>query len=163
MIVVMIFGIAISCQQKKAADKAVKKVTSLPEPDVNNGNIKLPANFGAIVVDPGLGKGARHVVVRKNGDIYVKMQKLVDGKGIIALRDIDGDGKADVKKSFGDYIGTGIDLNGDYLYASSSTTIYRYLLKENEIIPKINPDTLVSGFPKQNDHWSKSQENNNLT
>ncbi len=35
-----------------------------------------------------------------NGDIYVKLDKLKDGKGILVLRDADKDGKYEVVKSF---------------------------------------------------------------
>ena len=141
----------VSC---KPESKEVASI-NLPNPDPNHGDIKLLENFGALVVDEGVGRAARHIVVRDNGDIYVKMLRLADGKGIVALRDTDGDGKADVKKGFTDYRGTGMDIHNGYLYASSPQAVYRYALEKDSLLPKTEAELIVSGFPQQNDHWSK--------
>ncbi len=44
-------------------------------PDPDNGGLKLPSGFGAVVVAPEVGRN-RHIVVNSNGDIYVKMDRL---------------------------------------------------------------------------------------
>jgi hypothetical protein len=80
--------------------------------------ITLPQGFKSVVVTTGLGK-ARHLTVAANGDIFVKLEKLKDGKGIIRLHDANGDGKADEISGFGSYTGTGIIIKNGYLYASS--------------------------------------------
>jgi hypothetical protein len=55
--------------------------------------LKLPSGFGALKVADGLGK-ARHIAVTGQGDIYIKMNgKIPEGKGILKLRDTNGDGK----------------------------------------------------------------------
>jgi glucose/arabinose dehydrogenase len=151
--IAIILVLLVSCKETKT-DKGNPNY-SLLTPDKNNGDITLPENFGAVVVHEGLGKMARHITVRDNGDIYVKMLKLVDGKGIIALRDTTGDGKSNIQEGFGSYIGTGIDINDGYLYASSTTEVYRYALTENELLPNSKEELVISGFPKQNDHSSK--------
>lgn len=54
---------------------------------------------------------ARHVTVRPNGAVYVALRKAPNGSdpgGILALRDTDGDGKANRKERFGTLGGTGI-------------------------------------------------------
>ena len=56
--------------------------------------LKLPEGFTAIEVTPGIG-GARHLVVNSNGDIYVKLSNPKNGKGIMVLKDKNGDGIAD--------------------------------------------------------------------
>jgi len=77
-------------------------------PDKNNGGITLPEKFGAVVVIDSIGRG-RHMAINSNGDIYLHLSKLaLDGKGIIALRDTSGDGRADVIKGYSDITGTGI-------------------------------------------------------
>lgn len=53
---------------------------------------------------------ARHIVTTPQGAIYVKLDKLVGGKGILRLKDADSDGKIDDIKSFGSYRGTGITI-----------------------------------------------------
>src|SRR5690242_15819479 len=65
--------------------------------------ITLPAGFRSVVVATDLGR-ARHLTVAANGDIFVKLEKLKDGKGIIRLHDANGDGKADATSGFGNYV-----------------------------------------------------------
>src|SRR5689334_6114164 len=64
--------------------------------------ITLPSGFRSTVVTTGLGK-ARHLTVAANGDVFVKLEKLKDGKGIIRLHDANNDGRADEISGFGNY------------------------------------------------------------
>src|SRR5687768_11427178 len=91
--------------------------------------ITLPQGFRSVVVTAGLGK-ARHLTVAANGDIFVKLEKLKDGKGIIRLHDTNGDGKADEISGFGNYVGTGIVIKNGYLYASNDNDVFRYKINE---------------------------------
>jgi glucose/arabinose dehydrogenase len=96
-------------------------------------------------------------VVAKNGVLFVKLDKLVDGKGILRLKDNNGDGKADEIKSFGNYRGTGITIKDNYLYASSNDEVYRYKLDENANV--INPDAperIIKGLVNGKQHNTKS-------
>ncbi|WP_298487876.1 PQQ-dependent sugar dehydrogenase [uncultured Maribacter sp.] len=153
--IVIISLISLQLLQSCKEEKKEISSTTLPTPDKNNGDISLPKNFGALVVHNGLGKMARHITVRDNGDIYVKMLKKVDNNGIIAFRDTTGNGKSDIEKEFGNFSGSGIDINNGYLYASSTTEVYRYALKKDNLLPNLEPELVISGFPKQNDHSSK--------
>jgi glucose/arabinose dehydrogenase len=118
--------------------------------------LKIPSGFNATVIVPELGRN-RHLVVQKNGDIYVKLDKLIDGKGIVVLRDAEKNGKYKVVNSFGDYTGTGIAIQGGYLYASSDDQVFRYKFNEqNEIASTQTPELLVTGLVKQRDHATKS-------
>src|SRR5215471_16978543 len=83
---------------------------ALPQPDKDDGAIKLPPGFRALVVADDLGP-LRFMTVAPNGDVFVKMRNV----GIIALRDKDGDGRADTLAAFGMGGGTGIALQGGYL------------------------------------------------
>src|ERR1700750_1127639 len=69
--------------------------------------LKLPGGFHVEVMADSLG-AARHLAVTDNGIVYVKLAKLKNGKGIFALQDLNGDGRADKETGFGNYIGTGI-------------------------------------------------------
>src|SRR5580658_3462767 len=71
--------------------------------------LKLPAGFHAVVFADALGE-ARHLAVNANGDVYVKLSRLKNGKGIYRLRDTNGDGKADKMDGFGDFEGTGMAI-----------------------------------------------------
>ncbi len=122
--------------------KTEKKQTLTP--DVNNGGITLPEKFGAVVVVDTLGRG-RHMTINSNGDIYLHLARLTrDGKGIVALRDTTGDGRADVIKSYSTVQGTGIELHNGYLYYSDRTHVYRSKMTEGELLPANELDTIVT-------------------
>ena len=99
----------------------------------------------------------RHIVVNSNGDIYAKLERLRDGKGIMRLRDTNGDGKADDSSKFGDFIGTGIAIKNGYLYASSNEDVYRYKLNDkNEVADAANPERIVKGLWNKKQHEAKA-------
>lgn len=109
-------------------------------------DIKMPAGFSATILAEDL-ETPRHIAISKGGDIYVKINKLKDGKAIYRLRDTNGDGIIDEKIGFGDYKGSGIFIRQGYLYASSYTGVYRYKLNEKEEIIDINnPKQIVKGL-----------------
>jgi glucose/arabinose dehydrogenase len=119
-------------------------------------DITLPQGFRASVVIESLGSN-RHIAVNSNGDIYVKLEGLKDGKGIYVLRDADKDGRYEVVKSFGTYKGTGIAIKNGYLYASSDEEVYRYKLdSSNEVTDPDKPEIIVTGLVSKGQHASKS-------
>jgi glucose/arabinose dehydrogenase len=118
--------------------------------------IRVPEGFDAQVFADGIGR-ARHVAVRDNGDVYVALREPTEGGGIAALRDEDGDGRADQVEYFGDHAGTGIGIRDGFLYASSDRAILRYPLPEGDgLVPQSGPESVVEGFPEQRSHASKA-------
>lgn len=106
--------------------------------DPNNGGLYLPDGFGAVVVVDSIGP-SRHLAVRDNGDIYVKLKITSENPGSVALRDTDGDGKADSIQAFGNYVNdgifaTGMRIHDGYLYYSTEKVVYRQKL-DNQFIP----------------------------
>ena len=127
-----------------------------PLPNPPKSTLKLPGGFQVDVIADSLG-AARHLAVTSNGIIYVKLAKLKNGKGIIELRDQNGDGRQYKKTGFGNYIGTGIYMKDGWLYASSNTDIYRYRLNEkNEVIDTAHAEKIVTGLLDRHEHNSKS-------
>jgi glucose/arabinose dehydrogenase/mono/diheme cytochrome c family protein len=125
--------------------------------DPDDGGLTLPDGFRAVVVADALKNGdttgaIRFLAVAPTGDLYVKTGK----GGIIALRDTNGDGKADVKETFGEGGGSGIALHDGWLYSSTTSAIHRYKLTPGELVPKGAPELVVSGLPDQRQHNSKS-------
>src|SRR5882724_323470 len=119
-------------------------------------DLVLPKGFTATAVVDQLG-GNRHLFVNTNGDVYVKLDKLKDGKGIIVLRDANKDGKYEVVKSFGNFTGTGITVKNGYLYASSDEEVFRYKMNAaNEVADPDHPEKIVTGLLKAGQHESKS-------
>lgn len=123
--------------------------------DPDNGSLILPDGFCAKVVADNLGS-IRHITVDSDGDIYAAMRNLRYGLGgILGLRDTDGDGRMDVVKEFAEAPGLEIDIYKDWLYFGADEAIYRYKLGES-LIPEAAPETVVNGFPEQDEHSGKS-------
>jgi glucose/arabinose dehydrogenase/cytochrome c553 len=106
--------------------------------DKDNGGLYLPDGFGVVVVIDSIGP-SRHLAVKENGDIYIKLKITSDAPGSVALRDENGDGKADIIQPFGTYVNdgifaTGMRINNGYLYYSSEQVVYRQKL-DNELVP----------------------------
>ncbi len=138
------------------AGDTAKVESGIPPSDADNGGITLPEGFCAQVVADDLGR-ARHIFVNTNGDVYVKLEKLKDGKGILRMRDTNKDGKLDDIKGFGNYTGTGIAVKNGYLYASSNEAVFRYKLNENnDIANEEQPEKIITGLWNRNQHESKS-------
>jgi hypothetical protein len=107
-----------------SSSQSGKGVTPDSLPAVENASLKLPEGFSATIVADSVGK-ARHLAINSKEGIYIKLAALKNGKGIIYLRDTNGDGKADEQTAFGDYGGTGMYIRDNYLYASSNEAVYR--------------------------------------
>lgn len=118
--------------------------------------ITTPTGFSTTTIARDFGR-VRHVVVNSNGDLYMKLEKLMKGKGIIRLRDTNKDGVMDDTLSFGNYIGTGIAIKNGYVYASSNSEVFRYKLdaQQNLVNPE-KPETIVTGLVDKRQHASKS-------
>jgi glucose/arabinose dehydrogenase len=121
----------------------------------DNAGLTLPDGFQVVEVAHDIG-AARHMAVRDNGDLYVALNAQHQGHTIAALRDTDGDGKADVIKYFGDLDrGTGIGIRNGYLYYGSDTAIVRYKLIADSLLPDPKAE-LIASLPVQHEHSAKS-------
>ncbi|MEY3821152.1 MAG: hypothetical protein RL337_1333 [Bacteroidota bacterium] len=126
------------------------------KPDADNAGLTLPSGFAALKVADNLGR-TRHIVVNKQGAIYAKLERLDNGKGVLVLKDTDGDGRAETKTSFGNFTGTGIAIKGNYLYAASNKEVFKYALNENgDIVDENAAATIVTGLVDKGQHNSKS-------
>jgi glucose/arabinose dehydrogenase len=132
---------------------------STPTCDADNGGIKLPQGFCALVVADGLGT-ARHMAVAPNGDVYVALESgggrgQPAGGGVVALRDADGDGKFEIKEAFGTGSSTGIGLRNGYLYVAHPTTIERFKMTAGQLKPAGAAETIITGLPAERQHEDK--------
>ena len=125
-----------------------------PACDPDNGGLKLPSGFCALVVAEDLG-AARHMAVGPNGDVYVALQEARGvTPGVVALRDTNGDGKADAKEQFGDKSTTGIALRNGYLYVGTTTSIERSSSRR-ELKPAGAAEVVVADLPLSRPHHDK--------
>jgi glucose/arabinose dehydrogenase len=124
---------------------------SLPACDSDNGGLKLPAGFCALVVAENLGT-ARHIAVAADGDIYVALQ----GKGgVAALHDSKGNGHFDVKEVIGEGSSTGVALRNGYLYVAKPTEVVRYKMTAGQLKPTGEPEVIVTGLTAGRAHQDK--------
>lgn len=124
-----------------------EKQKALPPADSDNGKLTLPGGFEALVVVDSIGR-ARHLAVNDNGDIYVKLRAVTPKGGNVALRDVDGDGKADSIKYFGKYAdpgayGTGMRIYNGYIYYSTTGEVYRSKLMPGQLLPDTTEELVV--------------------
>lgn len=139
-----------------AGDTTRVSVVSPQDSPLDDVTLQVPTGFTTLVVAEGLGS-ARHLTVNSNGDIYVKLAELKNGKGIIRLRDTNGDGKADDIMRFGKFTGTGIAIKNGYLYASSDKEVFRYKLDaNNQIVNPDQPEKIVTGLLARGEHEAKA-------
>ena len=100
-------AVALTLSLALAAGRSCGREARLPPASPDNGGLALPDGFAAVVVHDGVGR-ARHLAVTDDGIVYVKL-RVPQPKGLVALRDTSGDGRADEVQVFGDY-----DDTGDY-------------------------------------------------
>ena len=134
----------------------------------DNGGITLPDGFCASIFADTLGH-ARHLVVNANGDVYVNTWSgeyfsgpTHPGGFLVALRDTNNDGRADVIRRFGPDAsrgnggGTGIGIFSGGLYAEEGDTvskrIVRYAISADSMVPAATPEIVVNGLPASGDH-----------
>ena len=133
--------------------------------DIITKALTLPQGFSANVVADSLGS-LRHLALNKNGDIYVKLNALKEGKGILFLSDTDQDGKMDKTVGFANYPGTGIRIQGNMLYSSSNTGVYKYELNaQGQVIDTSKATKIVQGLVDKGRDNAKAitlDGNNNL-
>ena len=129
----------------------------LPAGDPDNDGLFLPEGFEAVVVVDSLKGRARHLAVNGNGDIYVKLRFPDSHGGNAALRDTDNNGKADIIRTFDDYLdkssyGTAMRIHDGYLYFSSVTRIFRQKLTD-KLVPDSEMELIVRDTqpPRQHD------------
>ena len=120
----------------------------------DNGGLTLPGGFCASVFADSLGS-TRHLTVAPNGDVFVAVRGARRGAdpagvtGVVALRDADGDGRAETRERFGPIGHTGIGLFEGHLYQElRGGTIVRWRLPAGSLRPSSDtPDTVLAGLP----------------
>ena len=140
----MTISLLISCGSK-----------GLPTGAADQGGLDVPNGFEVLVVADSIGK-ARHLAVKDNGDIYVKLRYPTPEGENVALRDTDGDGKANIIKYWGDYgsksrYGTGMRIHKGYIYVSTAGEVYRHKLSR-KLLPSDKAELLLIDDYKNAEH-----------
>ncbi len=125
--------------------------------DPDKGGLALPPGFCAAVVADSLGP-ARHITVAPSGDLYVELHdgNAIDGS-VVALRDVDGDGRFDEQRHFGPGLrGSAIAWRNNYLYVGADTKIVRFQMDGIALLPIGLPEVIVGHLPNAGQHSAKS-------
>ena len=136
-----------------------------PTTDCPAAGLSLSPGFCASLFADNIGH-ARHLVVAPSGVVYVNTwsgvyydaDPIPPGGFLVALKDTQNTGKADVVKRFGESKaegaagGTGIAFYHGALYAEVNDRILRYELGANETIPSGKGAVVVWGLPITGDH-----------
>ena len=118
--------------------------------------IQLPDGFCALTYHTGVG-AARQLVVADNGNVFVALRNRGNQSGgVMALRDLDGDGTADQTQRWGEVAGSGIALGDEVLYLATDNGVLRYALPAGSLTPSGPPETIVEGLPSARNHATKS-------
>ena len=139
----------------------------------DNLGIKLPSGFCLSLFADSIGQ-PRQFAAAANGDVFVAAQGgRGGGGGIIALRDANGDGRAEIREAFEISANSShVGLFEGYLYAEAmpprpqrgqapggaglTSAIVRYPMKAGELKPSGPPDTIVQGLPFAGAHSTRN-------
>ena len=169
--VVIAAACAAACSKTERAGTtsdtaATRQAAAVKAPcPTNSDSLVLPAGFCATVFADSLGH-ARHIAVAPNGDVYVNTWSsdyfppgsTPNAPLLVALRDTNRDGRADVVARFGPSLsksstgGTGIAVHNGALYAEAGSTIVRYTIPPDGMAPTAPPEVVVRGLPLTGDH-----------
>jgi glucose/arabinose dehydrogenase len=119
----------------------------------DNGGLTLTPGFCATVVADSLGP-VRQITLGPDGTLYAALAK-GDG-GVVALRDTNGDGRADVRRVFGPAGANDVKIHEGHLYLALADRIVRWRLVQGELQPAGDPEIIVDGLPADASHKAKS-------
>lgn len=163
LVLTPLLSLAIAgCGSRSHDDGAAKAVAA--KCDDRDPGLSVAPGFCATVFAEGLGR-PRHLAVAQDGTVYVNTapgpadEAANPAPPLIALRDADGNGRADTIRRFGipsrDAGGTGIQLYKDFLFAEDAGKIVRYSLRDAAAgIPQAPPQIILSNLPGTGDHRS---------
>lgn len=132
-----------------------EKKLVLPPGDPDKGGLTVPDGFEVLVVTDSIGP-ARHMAIADNGDIFIKLRG-GKPKGIVGLRDVSGDGKADSINYFGDYpdegnYGTAMRLHKGYMYFTTAGELWRVKMTNGNLVQSGNFELIVKDDYKNDSH-----------
>jgi glucose/arabinose dehydrogenase len=152
-----------------AADSATIAAATANACTGDNAGLTLPAGFCATVFADSVTHG-RHVVVASNGDVYITLEgttpsdeKEISGvasqeqkAAVVALRDTNRDGRADIVARLAGTGNTGVGLANGYLYVDEGTRIVRFARPDSQLLPTAKAEVVVQGIPLDPGHRARN-------
>lgn len=121
----------------------------------DDGGLRLPEGYCAVVVASEL-EAPRQIALGGRGIVYAAMSNTKAEGGVLALRDINGDGKADDRQSWGPAGANDVEVRNGYLYLATKDQVLRWKLAPEGMKPAGEAETVVSGLPGDRSHAWKS-------
>ena len=151
------------CQRSQAGQTSGELGTESQNCDPNSG-LALPPGFCATIFADGIGH-ARHLAVGQDGTLfantwsgeYFNNDKPRAGGFLVAMRDTDGDGKADDVRRLGETSesgatgGTGVAIYRGGIFVEQGTRILRYAIGQDGI-PAGKPEVVLDGLATDGEH-----------
>jgi glucose/arabinose dehydrogenase len=153
----LVAGAAISLTGLQQAPQTGKSANCAPD----NAGLQLPAGFCATLFADSL-VGPRQMDVAPNGDVFVGLrgrpgsqQNAAIPGGVVALRDANGDGRAERRAKVGEFEATAVKVVGNQLFTENKSAILRYRWNPGQMA-LTGPDTIVGGLPGDRSHGPKT-------
>ncbi len=135
----------------------------------DNAGLTLPDGFCANVFADSIAHG-RHIAVASNGDVYITLEgtrpspekelsgvaKREQSASVVALRDTNRDGRADIVARIAGTGNTGVGLANGYLYVDEGARIVRYARADSQLVPSAKPEVVVQGIPLSPGHRARN-------
>ncbi len=151
------------------ADSAATAATAASACPGDNAGLTVPAGFCATVFADSIAHG-RHVAVAPNGDVYITLEgtapspeKQLSGvakqeqkASVVALRDTNHDGRADIIARLPGTGNTGVAIANGHLYVDEGVRIVRYARADSQLVPTSKADVIVQGIPMKPGHRARN-------
>jgi glucose/arabinose dehydrogenase len=151
------------CQRNQPGQGSAALGTEAQNCDPNSG-LALPPGFCATIFADNIGH-ARHLAVGVDGTLfantwsgeYFNNDKPPAGGFLIAMRDTNGDGKADEVRRLGETSesgatgGTGVAVYGGAVFVEQGSRILRYAIGQDGL-PTGKPDVVLDGLATDGEH-----------
>ena len=148
----LIMGSACQNQSKPQKKPDSQKVTSTVPATQSNSELTLPDGFKAQLMAEGIGP-ARHLSVRANGDIYVRLSEPQQGHCLAAFRP-----QTQTLAYFGSSnCGTGLEVQDEALYFSTRETVFRQNFHNTEeLVPSGEAQVIAKNLGAMRSHSARS-------
>lgn len=114
-----------------------------------DGGLHLPDGFSSAVVIDSISETVRHMAVTDDQIIYAKLRNSTEQGVAMALKDTDGDSRADQIERFGSSqkerwsYATAMRIYNGYIYYSSDLVVYRQKLNPGSLLPEGKVEVVV--------------------
>lgn len=139
-----------------AAPFLLAAVARAPQPCApDDGGLRLADGFCATLFAEEA-DAPRQIALGADGVLYAALGSRRGAAGVVALRDADGDGRAEQRNAWGPGGANDVELRDGYLYLAYPDRIVRWRLAPDGMRPAGDTEVVVGGLPADRSHAAKS-------